>query len=60
MRRVERKRARSVPKQDMVRKPGKDDVHEQREPGQPYEGVVHIAPSRRRTEKKKRPAHAKR
>ncbi|HEY1959922.1 MAG TPA: hypothetical protein VGH28_30145 [Polyangiaceae bacterium] len=60
MTKVERKRAPGVPKQDMVRKSGKDDVHEQREPGQPYEGILHVAPSRRRDERKKRPAHAKR
>jgi hypothetical protein len=32
-------------------KPGKDDVHEQREPDQPYEGVITL---------KSRPRHPKR
>ena len=43
----------------IARKPGKEDVHEQRERGQPYEGVVHVAPTRRDHRKKSR-AHAKR
>ena len=43
----------------IARKPGKDDVHEQREHSQPYEGVVHVAPTRRDHRKKSR-AHAKR
>lgn len=56
---LERKDAPRPTKHDIARKPGKDDVHEQREHAQPYEGVVHVAP-RRGDHRKKSPAHAKR